>query len=175
MEAIKKIIGDLKENKLAEVIDISLRTFHTLPSAFKKERIATDTKSSCFIRTEPDFIECTQQLCEKIVESAKSSYERSGDAFSNPPKWLRIAVNIFDTLQKFPDLTYFKDIDERRQDDQIRKEIVDLISNRLLATYREKMIKETCELTENEIRKNFQAQFDVHQNDFDNDLENLFK
>ncbi|CAF1468070.1 unnamed protein product, partial [Didymodactylos carnosus] len=37
------------------------------------------------------------------------------------------------------------------------------------------MIKETCELTENEIRKNFQAQFDVHQNDFDNDLENLFK
>ncbi|CAF1459074.1 unnamed protein product, partial [Didymodactylos carnosus] len=30
MEAIKKIIGDLKENKLAEVIDISLRTFHTL-------------------------------------------------------------------------------------------------------------------------------------------------
>ncbi|CAF4348081.1 unnamed protein product, partial [Didymodactylos carnosus] len=127
------------------------------------------------IRTEPDFIERTQQLCEKILESAKSSYGRSGDTFSNPPKWLRTAVTIFDTLQKFPDLTYFKDINERRQDDQIRKYIGDLISNRLSATYRENMIKDTCELTENEIRKNFQAQFDVHQNDFDNDLENIFK
>ncbi|CAF3393231.1 unnamed protein product [Rotaria sp. Silwood2] len=173
--AIEKIIGDLKEKKLAEVIDISPKTFHTLPSAFKKERVSTDTKSPCFIRTEPDFIERTQQLCEKIIESAKSCYGRSGDMFSDPPRWLKTAVNIFDTLQKFPDLTYFKDINERQQDDQIRKAIGDLISKKLSTSYRERIIKDTCELTENEIRSNFHAEFDVQQNDFDNDLENLFK
>jgi GTPase Era involved in 16S rRNA processing len=175
MEAIEKIIEDLKEKGLGEVIDISSKTFHTLPSAFKKERVSTDTMSPCFLRTEPDFIERTQQLCEKIVESAKSSYKRSGDMFSNPAQWLKTAVNIFDTLQKFPDLTYFKDINERRQDDQIRKEIGDLITKTLSAIYREQMIEDTCELTEHEIRKHFQAKFDVHQTNFDNDLENIFK
>ena len=175
MEAIGKIIEDLKEKKLAEVIDISPKTFHTLPSAFKKERVSTDTKSPCFIRTEPDFIERTQELCEKIIESAKGSYDRTVKVFSDPPQWLRTAINIFDTLQKFPDLTYFKDINERRQDDQIQKAIGDLIAKKLPATHREKIIEDTCHLTEKEIRKKFQAQFDIHQNDFDNDLENLFK
>lgn len=174
MEAIGKIVADLKDKELAEVIDINTKTFHTLPSAFKKERITTDNDSPVFLRTEPDFIQRTQELCERIIESATSSYGRSGDALSNPPQWLKTAVNIFDTLQKFPDLTYFKDINERRQDDQIRKEIMRLITDKLSADYREKMINETYELTENEIRKNFQAQFDVQQNDFDNDLENFF-
>ncbi|CAF0875790.1 unnamed protein product [Adineta steineri] len=175
MEAIEKIVIDLKEKELAEVIQISSKTFHTLPSAFKKERVSTDTKSPCFLRTEPDFIERTQQLCEKIIESATTSYGRSGDMFSNPPQWLKTAVNIFDTLQKFPDLTYFKDINERRQDDQIRKEIGELLSATLSASYRQKMIKDTCERTEYEIQKHFQAEFDVHQDNFDNTLENIFK
>ena len=137
--------------------------------------MSTDTKSPCFLRTEPDFIERTQQLCEKIIESAKSSYERSGDMFSNPSQWLKTAVNIFDTLQKFPDLTYFKDINERRQDDQIRKDIGDLIAITLSAIYREKMIKDTCEFTEYEIRKHFQAEFNAHQENFDIHLEKTFK
>ncbi|CAF3876452.1 unnamed protein product [Rotaria sp. Silwood1] len=176
MQAILKIIGDLKEKRLAEVIDISSETFHTLPSAFKKERISTaDTNSPCLLRTEPDFIERTQELCEKIIQSAKLSYERTVNIFSDPPQWLRIAVNIFDTLQKFPDLTYFKDINERRQDDQIRKTIGDLIAKKLSSTYCETIIRDTCHLTEHEIRQHFQVRFNIHQDEFDNDLENLFK
>ncbi|CAF3979690.1 unnamed protein product [Rotaria magnacalcarata] len=174
-EAIDKIIRDFKEKELAEVIDISSKTFHTLPSAFKKERVSNDAQSPCFIRTEPDFIQRTQQLCEKIIESAKSSYGRSGQTISDPPQWLRTAVTIFDTLQKFPDLTYFKDINERRQDDRIRQHIGELISKTLPADYRKKTIADLCELTENEIRKQLQAKFDVHQNDLDNDLKIIFK
>jgi GTPase SAR1 family protein len=175
MEAINKIVKDLKEKELGEIIDISEEKFHTLPSAFKKERISTDNKSPCFLRTEPDFIECTQQLCEKIIQSALSCYERSDQTFVDLPQWLRTAVNIFDTLQKFPDLTYFKDINERRQDDQIRVEIRELLQKKLSAAHREQMIKETCEFTEHEIRKHFQAKFDEYQDDFDNELENIFK
>ncbi|CAF4519333.1 unnamed protein product, partial [Rotaria socialis] len=174
-EAIDKIIRDFKEKELAEVIDISSKTFHTLPSAFKKERVSNDAQSPCFIRTEPDFIQRTQQLCEKIIESAKSSYGRSGQTISDPPQWLRTAVTIFDTLQKFPDLTYFKDINERRQDDRIRQHIGELISKTLPADYRKKTIADLCELAENEIRKQLQAKFDVHQNDLDNDLKIIFK
>jgi len=175
MEAIQKIIKDLKEKELAEIIDISAEKFHTLPSAFKKERISNDTASPCVLRTEPDFIERAQQLCEKIIGSAKESYERSHHMFSDPPQWLRTAVNIFDTLQKFPDLTYFKDINERRQDDQIREGIGELLAKTLTPSYREKLINETCVLTEYEIRQKFQMEFSIHQDDFDNTLENTFK
>jgi GTPase Era involved in 16S rRNA processing len=174
-EAIEKIIRDFKEKDLAEVIDISSKTFHTLPSAFKKERVSNDVHSSCFLRTEPDFIQCTQQLCEKIIESAKSSYGRSDQTFSDPPQWLRTAVTVFDTLQKFPDLTYFKDINERRQDDRIRQHIGELISKTLPADYRKRTIVDLCELTESDIRKQIQAKFDVHQNDLDNELKIIFK
>jgi predicted GTPase len=174
-EAIERIIRDFKEKELAEVIDISSNTFHTLPSAFKKERVSNDAQSPCCLRTEPDFIQRTQKLCEKIIESAKSSYGRSGQTISDPSQWLRTAVTVFDTLQKFPDLTYFKDINERRQDDRIRQHIGERISKTLSADYRKKMITDLCEITENEIRKQFQAKFDVHQNDLDNDLKIIFK
>ncbi|CAF1183940.1 unnamed protein product [Adineta ricciae] len=174
-DAIYKIIDDLKEKELAETIDINFKTFHSLPSAFKKERVSNDTSSACFLRTEPDFIERTQELCQKVIESAKSAYERCSEMFSDPEQWLKTAVNIFDTLQKFPDLTYFKDINERRQDDQIRKEISDLISATLSATYREKMIQDTCEFMEYDIRNHFQKEFQVHQENFDIQLENIFK
>ncbi|CAF1401568.1 unnamed protein product [Rotaria sordida] len=174
-EAIERIIRDFKEKELAEVIDISLKTFHTLPSAFKKERVSNDAQSPCFLRTEPDFIQCAQQLCEKIIKSAKSSLGRSGETISDPPQWLQTAITIFDTLQKFPDLTYFKDINERRQDDRIRQHIGELISKTLSADYRKKTIIDLCELTENEIQRQFQAKFDIHQNDFDNDLKIIFK
>ena len=175
MEAVDKIVRDLNANELGQVIGISPETFHTLPSAFKKEKILNDPKSPCLLRTEPDFIEHTQQLCAKIIQSAIPSYERSDDVYSNPLEWLRISVDVFNTLQKFPDLTYFKDVTERRQDDQIREEIQVFISKQLTPEYRDKLIKENCDLTENAIRRNFQAQFDVLQNESDDNLENIFK
>ncbi|CAF1259654.1 unnamed protein product, partial [Didymodactylos carnosus] len=78
----EKILADLKGNKSVQVIDIK-----------------------------PAFIECTQQLCEKIIQSAESTYRRL-----DMSQWLETALTVFDVLQKFPDLTYFKDINERRQD-----------------------------------------------------------
>ena len=174
-EAIDKIIRDLKEKDVAQVIDVSPKTFHTLPSAFKKERVSNDPRSPCFIRTEPDFIQRTQQLCEKIIDSAKVSYNRANQTISDPPQWLRTAITVFDTLQKFPDLTYFKDINERRQDDRIRQHIGELISKTLPAEYRNKTIRDFCGFNENEIRRQLQAKFDVHQNDLDNDLKIIFK
>ncbi|CAF0786522.1 unnamed protein product [Didymodactylos carnosus] len=73
--------------------------------------MSTDTGPAYFLRTEAAFIERIQQLCEKIIQSAESTYRRLDDI----SEWLKTALTIFDTLQKFADLTYFKDINERRQ------------------------------------------------------------
>ncbi|CAF1453477.1 unnamed protein product, partial [Rotaria sordida] len=173
--AIQKIIHDLKENTLAEVIDISSETFHALLSAFRPERVSTDTKSPYFLRPEPNFIECTQQLCEKIIESAKSSYERSDDMFSDPSQWLRTAVSIFDTLQKIPYLRYFKNIYELQQAKKIRSATFEFISITFTPTYRENLIKEISELTEREIQEYFQVKFDMHWDYLYNMLQGITK
>ena len=79
LEAINKIISDLKDQNLSETIDIGTKTFHTLPSAFKRERLSNDTSGPCLLRTEPDFIELTQKLVSKITRSAKQCYDRGGN------------------------------------------------------------------------------------------------
>ena len=79
-EAISIIVADLKAKDLGEIINISKDTFHTLPSAFKKEQIVDDATGSCLVRTEPDFLERTQKLVAKIIASAKACYDRTNDA-----------------------------------------------------------------------------------------------
>ncbi|CAF0919988.1 unnamed protein product [Didymodactylos carnosus] len=174
IEAINKIISDLKDKELGEVINISTETFHTLPSAFKKERISNDSNSPCFLRTEPDFIEQTQKLVSKVTNSAKSVYDRAGDSNFNLPQWLATSVTIFDTLQKFPDLTYFKDLNERRQDNKIRFQIGEMMSQKLSAIKRQEMINQSCDKNEQAIRSIFEAEFQSHQDIFLERLENIF-
>ncbi|CAF1371081.1 unnamed protein product [Adineta steineri] len=175
IEAINKIISDLKDKELGEIINISTETFHTLPSAFKKERIANDTTGPCLLRTEPDFSEQTQKLVSRIVTSAKTCYDNARDPNFSLPKWLDTSGTIFDILQKFPDLTYFKDINERRQDDKIRLRIGEMISETLSFVQREKIIKENSNKNEQEIRDVLQAQFQNYQDTLSDKLENIFK
>ncbi|CAF1135092.1 unnamed protein product [Didymodactylos carnosus] len=84
LEAINKIISDLKDQDLAETIDIGTETFHTLPSAFKRERLSNDTTGPCLLRTEPDFIELAQKLVSKITQSAKQCYDRGENTNFTP-------------------------------------------------------------------------------------------
>ncbi|CAF4089736.1 unnamed protein product, partial [Rotaria sordida] len=174
LEAINKIIFDLRDQDLAETIDIGTDTFHTLPSAFKRERLSNDTTGPCLLRTEPDFIELTQKLVSKITQSAKQCYDRGENTNFTPRQWLTTSITIFETLQSFPDLTYFKDIKEKRQDDKIRKQIGELLSVTLPSQYRQKLIEEHSDKNEQEIKKSFQSKFQDHQDKLKSDLENIF-
>ncbi|CAF3794128.1 unnamed protein product [Rotaria magnacalcarata] len=174
-EAINKIISELKEKDLGDIINISEHTFHTLPSAFKKERILNDTTGPCLLRTEPDFLERTQKLVADIIASAKICYDRTNDANFTLRQWLSTSKTIFETLQKYPDLTYFKDINERRQDEKLRTLIREMITATLSATERQKMIDQHCEKREKEIRDEFQAAFQIHLDDFNDRLEDYLK
>ena len=84
-EAINKIIADLKDKDLSEIISISADTFHTLPSAFKKDQISHAEGGPCLLRTEPDFIDKTQQLVARITASAKVCYDKARDTHFNLP------------------------------------------------------------------------------------------
>ncbi|CAF3087071.1 unnamed protein product [Rotaria sp. Silwood2] len=174
LEAINKIVSDLKDQDLAETISIGTDTFHTLPSAFKRERLSNDTSGPCLLRTEPDFIELTQKLVLKIIRSAKECYDRGETSNFTPRQWLTTSTTIFAMLQRFPDLTYFKDINEKHQDDKIRKQIEQLLSKTLSSTDRQKLIEEHSDKNEQDIKGSFQSKFQDHQQNLREELENIF-
>ena len=173
--AIEKIMSDMVKLDLSDMIDIRLETFHTLPSAFKKDRAVNDTRLPSVIRTEPDFIERVQSLCGVIIESGVQSMSSSQEQFVDPLQWLRFSVAIFDTLQKFSDLTYFRDINERRQDDEVREHIRTGLARFFSAENKERMTEETANHTEQEIYDLLHAKEAKIHEDFLQELENTLK
>jgi hypothetical protein len=174
--AIDRIISDLKKFGLGQSIDIRKETFHTLPSAFKKEghTLASNTKLPNTIKTEPDFIECVQLLCGEIIHSAGPCSDRSFE-FSDPLQWLILSKTIFDTLQKFSDLTYYRDINERRLDNEIREHIRNDLTKIFTSDYRDQLIIESSHQNENAICELFLTKQNKIQENTDQNVENLFK
>ncbi|CAF4560440.1 unnamed protein product, partial [Didymodactylos carnosus] len=176
--AIRRICTDMKNLELSTIIDIREETFHTLPSAFKKECPLSDMLSSVYVnRTEPDFIKRVQQLCVHVIESAQQCFKRTkeNEQFTDPAQWIRFTTTIFDIIQKFPDLTYFKDINERRQDNEIREHIKKQMAQIFTAEYRQELVSDSSNKTERQIEETFQVIFDKHYNDLYEKLENVLK
>ncbi|CAF1009032.1 unnamed protein product, partial [Didymodactylos carnosus] len=173
-EAINMIITDLKQKDLGGMIDIRTDTFHALPSAFKKERLSDNTNTPCFLRTEPDFIEKTQELVSEITDSAKKCYDRTDIANLTPPQWISRSITIFDIIQTNPDLTSFKNLDEKRLHEKIQKQTGDLVLKTFSSEYRLKLIEQYGKEREEDIKQLFQSKFQQHQEVLSKELEDIF-
>jgi hypothetical protein len=164
--AIERIVSELE--KMGSTIDIKTESFHTLPSAFKKgSNLISNTNMALPIKTEPDFLQLVQTLCNKLIQSAESVLYQTTE-FSDPIQWLKSSFTIFETLKKFSDLTFYHDINERQQDNEIREHIRNKLAEIFSSTYSNQLIEESINQNENEINQ----MFIVKQNQ---DLENLFK
>ncbi|CAF1295835.1 unnamed protein product, partial [Rotaria sordida] len=174
--AIEKIINDLKREDLDKSIDIRKETFHTLPSAFKKEgqTLTSNSKLSNVVKTVPEFIECVHQLTGEILNPIDPSLRRTSE-ISDPLQWLSSSITIFDTLQKFPDLTYYQDINERRIDNEIREHIRNNLIKIFSSDYRDELIVESLHKKEDEIREIFLVRQSKIEDTARQDMENLFK
>ncbi|CAF1576622.1 unnamed protein product, partial [Rotaria magnacalcarata] len=174
--AIDRIISDLKKFGLGESIDIRKETFHTLPSAYKKEgqTLISNAKLPKAVKTAPEFIECVQSLCGEIIHSAESYLDRVKECL-DPLQWLSSSKTIFDTLQKFSDLTYYQDIYERRLDDEIREHIRNDLTKIFSADFRDGLIIESSHKTEQEIHELFLSKQNKIQETARENLRALFK
>ncbi|CAF0938001.1 unnamed protein product [Adineta steineri] len=169
--AIEKIINDLKREGLDKSIDIRKETFHTLPSAFQKEGQTLIWKKTSLtqIKTAPEFIENVQLLFGRIFNSIQLT------DISDPLQWLSSSVTIFETLQKFSDLTYYRNIHEQRLDNQIREHIRETLLKMFSIDYRNELILETTNKDKDEIQKLFLHKQNQIEKQTQNDLEDLFK
>jgi hypothetical protein len=171
--AIERIISDLE--KTGPTIDIKTESFHILPSAFKKgSNLRSDTTMATVVKTEPDFLQNVQLLCGKLIQSAESVFCRSTE-FSDPPQWIKSSFTIFETLQKFSDLTFYRDINERQQDNEVREHIRRKLIEIFSSTYSNRLIDQSINKTEHEIIQMFELTQTQIQDSLNQDLENVFK
>ncbi|CAF4433682.1 unnamed protein product, partial [Rotaria sp. Silwood2] len=172
-EAINRIVSDL--NKTGPTVHIKTESFHTLPSAFKKgSNLASDTNKARPVNTEADFLERVQLLCGELIQAAESVLNRSTE-ISDPIQWLKSSFTIFETLQKFSDLTFFQDINEREQDDKVREHIRKKLTEIFSSTYRNQLIQDSIKLNEKEIDRMFDVKQEQIQTVVQQDLENVLK
>ncbi|CAF1443019.1 unnamed protein product, partial [Rotaria sordida] len=80
-----------------------------------------------------------------------------------------------ETLQKFSDLTYYRNIHEQRLDNQIRGHIREILLKIFSIDYRNELILQTTNKTKDEIQKFFLDKQNQIEEQTQNDLENLFK
>jgi len=173
---INKVIGDLQREGLNEWIDIRKETFHALPSAFKKEgqTLTSNPKLGNVVRTAPEFIECVQTLTNKILYPTDSSLQRKSE-ITDPLQWLASSYTVFDTLRKFPDLTYYQDINERRIDNELREHIRNYLTKAFSAEYRDALLVESFNKDEKTIQEIFSVrQSHIHKS-AEEEMEGLFR
>lgn len=173
--AINKIKDELAKVNLDQQIELNDKTFHTLPAAFIKARFEADQTTPTLLRTDPDFIEKVQGLCEQFVSTASKSLEQAREQFSDPLRWVKFAATVLDILRKFPDMTYFNDIREREQDDLMRNWIQGVLEAVFTAELRQNLLSEAKGQRVEEIKHIFELKFHILKDDLTDRLEKQLK
>ncbi|CAF0816771.1 unnamed protein product [Rotaria sordida] len=180
-KAIKNIVDQLHTDTPDKTIAISVEQFHSLPSAFKVENILNNPKLPKLQITSNDFLEETTQLTKVLVQSATVNCQRftdqkgHSDHYIDPLKWIQNAFTIFDVLQRFPDLTHFKDLKEKKLDKQIRNGIRKLLETKLSSTEKQKSLDGCSSKTRSQIDEIFQISFDGIYKECEKCLQTIFE
>ena len=170
-KAIEAIESALKESHVDEWIKINRETFHTLPSAFDQKRIG----EAIAVDTNPTFLENTQDLCGKFVATAKSRYDENSQSFSDLPRWIKSAKDVFNILQQFPDLTLFKDVFEREQNKRLQEWTRAALTSSFTSSYSRQLQAMVDKRSEVDIKNFYRLTFSQHLQKFEDELENQLK
>ncbi len=182
-EAIATVEAAMKETHLDEWINISRKTFHTLPSAFDQKHIipvsATKEYASIdgiAVDTKRTFLDNVEQLREKLLICPTNSIVEHCQQISDLPRWIKFAAaNVFDILQQFPDLTLFNDVHERKQDTQMQEETRKAITGMFTVDYQKQIQDQVAGLNEQETKDFYRTTFEQHLAALEGNLKNLLK
>ncbi|CAF3833086.1 unnamed protein product [Rotaria sordida] len=120
---VKIIRDDLIENGLNNLIDLGPNNFHVLSTAFNRKPFLDPNGDCAALSTDIKFVTNVQKLCKLFIDSSFQIIRDTDDRFSIPIKWIEFANSVLQIIKKYPDLTYFKDIFEREQNNKIRQDI----------------------------------------------------
>ncbi|RNA20096.1 von Willebrand factor type A domain containing [Brachionus plicatilis] len=128
-DAINRIITNFTANGLITQLRLEESNFDTLPSAFNSSIIKFNYSESSFRRfeTSSEFTDRVLKFTNNIIDQINKI--NNDGIFSNIYKWIVNSNIIFDTINMYPDLTLFKDIEEKIQEKKLQDFLNTNISN----------------------------------------------
>ncbi len=155
-QQMRIIRDDLIAHGLNDVIDLGPNNFHILPSAFNSKRFSVANYEYAILSTDIKFVTDVQKLCEIFIDL--SFVRKTDDDFSKTTKWIEIANSVLQIITQYPDLTYFKDNFERKQNNLIREDIGKDLQAYLSSAKGERMIDKEKENSSDRIRDSFKLE-----------------
>jgi len=141
-EAINKIISNFTANGLISHLKIDENNFETLPSAFNisMTKLNEGKNELRSFSTSSDFSERVCRFTNNVIDQI--NLIETHDAFSNIYKWLEFSRIIFDTINNYPDLTFFRDIAERIQENELQEYLNKKLLTQLSTQVRDNLFNE---------------------------------
>ncbi|CAF4271249.1 unnamed protein product [Rotaria sp. Silwood2] len=171
-EKLFRILRDiLIANGLNNLIDLGPNNFHVLSTAFNRKPFLDPHGECAAISTDINFVTDVQKLCKLFVDSSFQIIRDTGDRFSIPTKWIEFANSVLQIIKKYPDLTYFKDIFEREQNNKIRQDIRNDFEQILSPTQAQLLIDREKHNSISHIQDSFQIEQEKILNELESKLE----
>ncbi|CAF3274134.1 unnamed protein product [Rotaria sp. Silwood2] len=138
----------------------------------REGRCTRDPNGECAaLSTDIKFVTNVQKLCKLFVDSSFQIIRDTGDRFSIPTKWIEFANSVLQIIKKYPDLTYFKDIFEREQNNKIRQDIRNDFEQILSPTQAQLLIDREKHNSISHIQDSFQIEQEKILNELESKLE----
>lgn len=167
IECIEKALHD---NKLTNEINLQTENFHILPIAFNFTVLKSNNKEFTASLFVPTFITRVQELCKALIDMSSDIIRETGNDFCVPTNWIKFANRVLQTIKKHPSLTYFQDVFERKQYEEIREDIRQDFDQYLSPGIARVLIEKEKENDSEHIKDSFKAEYHRILNILENKL-----
>lgn len=175
LDAIHKIIATFTNNGLISMLQLDEKNFITLPSAFNSS-IVDIAKGGRYrqFSTSQDFTERVSKIADSVIQQTRLSVSSNDSKlFSSIIGWIDFAHNIFVTINRFPNLTYFNDLAEKTQDQQLQEFLNQKIQHLLSNAVKSDIFAKGEQVTIEEAGQIILNEFSRIIIELENDLENF--
>ena len=131
---LRKIKETLFAAQIDELFTINENNFETLSSAFNNKTADINGGSWCYHTTSNEFLSRIIVLGKKLQEAARSQatvFKASKLPFDQVRQWIEFAHDVFKTINKFPDLAQFQNMQELRASQYIKYYLVEVAKKEL--------------------------------------------
>ena len=141
------LIDNFTRNGLITELRLDEKNFITLPSAFNSHtmRIRGDHELR-YSSTAPDFVKRAYACGKSVLDQARRT--ENDAAFSNIVKWIEFTNEIFNTVTRYPDLTFFNTLAEREQERKLQEHLNTLMAAELSVQVKTSLFDEFIHLSD---------------------------
>ncbi|KAL4440986.1 hypothetical protein ABPG74_009399 [Tetrahymena malaccensis] len=133
--AINKALKSFEQNaKISDHIEINHENASNLPTAFSYKYIdlGQQQQNWNYLETQITFVEGVQNLGDKIIQKliylSQQEQQKSFKIVKSIPELLKLMKNIYKTIKQNSDLTAFKDVLHKQNDQQVKQFIKKMIN-----------------------------------------------